>query len=206
MQSTLMMLRNQIKEDQKELTIDEISDRYKKTRDKSLLSLAFEKLYYLTYSVASKYYLMSEDDKASIALTGLDSALLNYNQETAKFSTFYISILFNAFRTELIALSTDKRRILYNSTSYEELKESGYETPTTDEYNFEVVDLVEKSDLSATEKLYCSYIMQDNGVSKDSEIAVLMGISRMGVGYIKKRVKEKLEKYFTDKQINLYNK
>ena len=75
----------------------------------------------------------------------------------------------------------------------ERLQEAGDES--TYSYS-EMYELVCQLDLTENERKCCEIIILNNDTLKNSEIAELLGVSRAGVGHIKKSLKVKLAPIF----------
>ncbi len=172
------------------LTLEQASEFYRESLDPSLFALAFTKLYKQIVAVGNKYPGLTESDICSHALEKLDTCLRTYNASTARFITYYTKTLMNTFRTETEALNTDKRRIIYNSTSYDSLVEAGFDQ--------EVFDAIEEDNLFETlacygltekELMYCKLAAAE---LTNAEIAEYMNVSVMTISNIRKKLKEKL--------------
>ena len=188
MQDTLKNLRLIITEDSYKLTIEQLSEKYKKTRDPTYLATAFEKVFKLTIKLSQKYYGLASQDIASFALEKLDYCLLNYEEsKNIKFITYFYTILQNKFREETQYLNLQKNKLNYLCTSYEFCLENGYDKS--------VLNVIEEDiqfkNLSEKEIEYCKLLVLEYS---NLEISKLLDVSLMTLCNWRKKLRQKLYK------------
>lgn len=96
MNSTLKTLKPLITGKYSKMELEEMSEEYKLSQSPEILATAFEKLFKLILTKGGKFTTVSSEDLASISLQKLDTCLMLYDPETAKFITFYLTSLHNA--------------------------------------------------------------------------------------------------------------
>lgn len=189
MKNTFDTLNRLLDERYMDLTLEEISSLYKETLNPSLLALAFNRTYKLILNVSSKFYGLEAGDVASFSLEKLDQCLQTYDESRAAFTTFYVTHLINKFREETQALNTDKRKVIYNSDSYEAHLENGYDIPYEHQDNTLLFDKLEECNLDYKEIHYCKLIIEQY---TNREISEEMGVSIMTLSNIRKKLRLKL--------------
>lgn len=188
MQDTLKMLRTLITEESKEMTNEQLAEAYKKDKNPIYFATAFCKAYKLIRYVAENYirdYGLTEEDVASYSLEKLDYCLLNYSDK-AHFTTFFVTVLKNKFRTETQALSMQKRCTMLYSSSLDDLHEQGWDA--SEENDIGTEDILIGHNLTAKEKEYCRYIMS---AYTNKEIAEKMNVSIMTLCNYRKNLRLK---------------
>lgn len=173
-----------------------------KDKDGAAVAYAFCKYYFLNINVKSEYFGFDDEDFDSFLLEEIVKAANNYSEERkAKFSSM-ISIYFrNRVRIEMYALNKASKKIL-SSNSYiavddEEVHEQLIDLTGSLDYDLiEVEETVSRLKLSENEMKYISVVIHSNILLKDAEIARELGISRAGVGVIKKSLKKKLSEVY----------
>lgn len=183
-------------------TTKELVQAYKEGRQDEVIAHVFCTNYQLFKLTANKFFGLSSEDKDSFILEEIAKALANYdleNEKQAKITTLVSTYLYNRLRAETQALQAASRATLNLATSFEDLgdmdrlEEAGDET--TYSYS-EMYELVYQLDLTENERKCCEIIILNNDTLKNSEIAELLGVSRAGVGHIKKSLKVKLAPIF----------
>lgn len=186
--NTLKTLSTLIVDDMMKMTLEEIAVAYREDLDPSLLATAFAKTYKLILKVSEKYYGLTEDDIASLALEKLDYCLQTHDSQVAAFSTYYTTHLINRFREETQSLNTHKRKIIFHSDSYEALVENGFDIEDNTSID-ETLDNIESYGLNDREVEYCNLILQNY---TNAEIAKQLGVSVMTLSNMRKKLREKL--------------
>jgi RNA polymerase sigma factor (sigma-70 family) len=187
MQETLKNLRLLITEDSVKLSLEELSKEYKKEQDPTYLATAFEKVFKCIIQISQNFYGLTEDDLASFSLEKLDYCLQTFDESKSKFITYFYNILKNKFREETQYLSMQKRKLNYESTSYDLIIENGYDAPFYDNE----ADYVDLEILEKQEKMYCELLLRDY---TNQEISNILGVSVMTLCNMRKRLRGKFYK------------
>lgn len=188
---THAMMKSLITENTKELSIEQLAEVYRKTLNPSILADVYVRLYRLVISVSSSYFNLTDADVASYSLEVMDTCLQTYEPEKcAKFSTYFTTAFKNRLRTETQALSTDKRKAIFNSDSYEYTVENGWDMAANVEQDIiNIMEDLQAHNLTDKELTYCNYLLQ--GYS-NKEIAAKLQTSVMTLSNIRKNLRVKL--------------
>lgn len=193
MNNTLRTLNTLITHEFEGLSLEELAVVYRqKDLNPSVLATAFYKTYNLIITVSQNYYGLTSEDIASFSLETLDKCLQIYTPNKSAFSTFFTTVLKNRFRQETESLSTDKRRIVYFSDSYEAIvEEAGAEVFGQVEEDSEkrAIAFLQEMNLDDREFRYCYLLMQGY---KNSEIADMLQVSIMTLSNMRKKLRVKL--------------
>lgn len=183
-------------------TTEELVQAFNEGRQTEVIAHIFCTNYQLFKLTANKFFGLSTEDKDSFILEEIAKVLANFdlqNERNAKITTVISTYIYNRLRAETQALQKASRATLNLATSFEDLgdmerlEEAGDETS----YSYsEMYELVQQLDLTENERKCCEIIIVNTQELKNSEIAELMGISRAGVGHIKKSLKAKLSAVF----------
>lgn len=187
MEKTRKMMSTMIKEEDKNMTLEEIAEQYQINYNPSLLAISFEKLYKLILDVSNGYFGLTIEDIVSFSLEKLDYCLQTYDNESALFVTYFTTCLKNKLREETLYLSMQKRKVIHNSESYDMLIEDGFDITYEDE-EIKIIDLLEDKNLTEREKIYCRLILK---TYTNMEISEMLNVSRSTVHNIKEKLKEK---------------
>jgi RNA polymerase sigma factor (sigma-70 family) len=171
-----------------EMTLEEIAGAYGEDLNPSLLAAAFAKTYKLIINVSNHYYGLTQDDIASFSLEKLDFCLQTYDGDRAAFSTYFTTNLMNKFREETQYLSTQKRKVMFYSMSYDVMVENGFDLESPVQGS-ETVDDLASYGLTEKEMVYCNLILKD---FTNAEISKLLGVSVMTLSNMRKKLREKL--------------
>lgn len=158
--------------------------------------------YQLFKLTSNKFFGLSQDDKDSFILEEIGKALDKYdteNESKAKLTTVITTYIYNRLRAETQALQKAARATLNLATSFEDLGEMDRIEEAGEEgsYSFvEMYELVNSLNLTENERKCCHLIILNSQEIKNAEIAELLGLSRAGVGHIKKCLKTKLAPVF----------
>lgn len=183
-------------------TTKELVQAYKEGRENEVIAHVFCTNYQLFKLTANKFFGLSAEDKDSFILEEIAKALSNYdleNEKNAKITTLVSTYLYNRLRAETQALQKASRATLNLATSFEDLGDMDRLEEAGDESSYsysEMYELVYQLDLTENERKCCEIIILNNDALKNSEIAELLGVSRAGVGHIKKSLKAKLAPIF----------
>ena len=168
-----------------EMTLEELSTNYKINLNPIYLATAYTKLHPLIISVSQLFFGLSDDDIQSFALEKLDQALQTLDTNKSLLTTFFYTLLKNKLREETQYLNTQKRKVLYNSSSYEKLVEDGFELSSEfdfpEEYSLDGITLKEKE--------YCKLLILEY---TNLEISEMLGVSIMTLCNYRKKLKNKL--------------
>ncbi len=189
MNNTLKLLSTIIVEEDRKLSIDEITIAYKDSLNPSLFALAFEKMYKLIISVSHNYYGLTEDDVISYGMEKLDYCLQTFKVGQAEFSTYFTMVLMNKFREETQALNTHKRKAIFFSDSYEVMVENGFDLIAATCEDDEIIDTLTQYNLTTKELQYCELLL--NGWT-NKDISDKMEVSIMTLSNMRKKLREKL--------------
>lgn len=190
MNETLKTLSTIIIPTDKKLSLEEISSRYKASKNPSLLAVAFDKTFKFILHISENYYGLTTEDIASFSLVELDLALQMFEADNGtKFITYFGTFLKNKFREETQALNTHKRKAVFYSDSYEVLVEQGFDIEAEQDYEHEVTDMLQSKDLTDRESKYCELLIEGYA---NSEIANVLGVSVMTLCNMRKRIRGKL--------------
>lgn len=185
---TLQTLRPLINLELKNLTLEDISEKYRASLNPSLLALAFDKMYLLFISTSQNYYGLTSEDVASYALQELDFCLKTFNPGNNTFTTYCIKVFKNRLREETTANNMQKRKANQCCTNFEDISQFMYETDKEIDY-IELVSTLDTLNLTEREREYCDYLMQG---WKTKDILDKMNVSAVRVCHIKKQLKKKL--------------
>lgn len=189
MKNTLVNLQSITTTESKAMSLEDIALQYKESLNPTLFASAFIKLHRMSLNLwKSKYIMFDEQDVVSWTLELVDKALLTYSPNKAKVSTYFQTLVYNRFRTEAQQLNTHKRKLMFYSSSYEQLVEDGIE------FGSEGIDLdikltLEGYDLSERELNYC--VLAANSYDNKT-IAEKLKVSAMTISNIKKKLRTKL--------------
>lgn len=186
MRNTINMMKEITAEEFLTLDSEELIKEYKQDKNPQILAAMFLKKIKIIVATTRSYFGLSEEDIASFALEELDNALLSYQNENVKFSTYYIAVLKNRLRMETQKLNFDKRKANNQAISYNYLIENGYDRSTTDET--EVFHLLEDNSFTTREKTFLKLLI-NNSIS---DVANLMNISVVTAYTIKDKIKLKI--------------
>lgn len=180
----------------------ELAEMYQKVEDPEILATEFVRLYGMIIRTTEQYFGIDEQDFVTMSLERLHYCLSNYvSSKMCSFSSYYISCLKGTFWTKVEENSAAKRKLNSVACSIEGLMENGagtdnYRDVIAGSYDIEYVyedvsEFMDTSRLSDRESEYCNYLYK--GYS-NCEIAQLMGISVMGLSYMRQRLQKKLNK------------
>lgn len=172
----------------KELSLEQACESYKESLSPALFAFAFTKLFKQVIAVGNKYPGLTEEDICSFALEKLDVCMRTYCPSNARFITYYTKTLMNTFRTETQSLNTDKRRVMYQSTSYDLLVEAGFDIAVTDEVDC-LFETLACYGLTDRELAYCKLTLCSE---TNAEIAKTLNVSVMTISNMRKELKIKL--------------
>jgi len=180
-------------------TLSSVAVQYQSSGDPVQLAYIFCKLYPYLKTQVEKYFYLTDEDKVSFVLEELNKAVLAYDPtKGAQVQTLISTYINNRLRTETQQLQHHKRCVNNTPDSYDELM-LGAEDSDGDETCFDDVIThmaLEQAKLSETELACCKIIMAEPNQLKNTEIANKMGITSAGVGYIKKKLENKLQLTF----------
>ncbi len=189
MNSTLKLLSSIIVDEDREMTLEQISEGYRESLNPSLLALAFEKVHRLIINISYRYYGLTEDDIISFGLEKLDYCLINYKTEQALFTTYFTTVLNSKFREETQALNTQKRKAIFYSDSYEVMIENGYDLIAATCEEIGIKDTLISYNLTQRELTYCELIMKNYS---NAEISEILEVSIMTLSNMRKKLRQKL--------------
>lgn len=192
MQETLKLLSSIICPEHESYSFDKIAQEYQQTKNPSLLGVSFSRLYNLIHLISKRYYGLTTSDVASFSVEVLDRALLDFNEGTATFPTFYANYLKNRLRMETEALFVNKRRVNIFAVSYDQLIESGIDYPVRDSEMSELAylqGLQEDYNLGLKDFNYCNLLL--SGYT-NREIAEKLGVSIMALSHRRKNIRKML--------------
>lgn len=156
---------------------------------------------YLTWYGKKTY--LSDEDKESILLETIHTALMNYDETRGVlFKTVLATYLKSRFRTEDEYLFAKSRNWYMNTTfasgQVETDEGNGAELldllagGEQDDYSFEMEESLKTLPLSANQYRYCQFVMSLNYIPTDTEASKALGISKSGIRVIKEYLREKL--------------
>lgn len=200
MENTLKMFKSLDSKSLYKYTYEELCLQYKSNQNPQILANVFIRVYDLINKCASKFFIFSSNDVSSISVTTLDYCLQNFdNDYSAKFTTYYYSILYKKFNTELKSQYYNKRKAntIWNINIFPDTSsfcpkddcdsifevvgadESIYDSSKDFETNLITYMTINNStQLSDKEKQCCNYIMNSGHKCFKSEIAEALNISR----------------------------
>lgn len=184
---------------------EEIAKHYKnepENRDVFVAKIYTKYVSYLGWYQSKTYY--TDDDKESILLEVIHTALLDYDEtKGALFKTVLATYLKNRFRYEDEYLFAKSRSWYLNTTfaSGPADTEDGNGTELLDllaggeedDHSFIIEESLKTLALSENQHRYCQYVMSLNYTPTDTEASKALGISKSGIGVIKFYLKEKLK-------------
>ena len=189
MQETYKMLVGLIQNKYKDLSMEQLAIEYQKELNPSILAESFVRNYSFIFQMASGYYGLTEQDIASHALERLDYCLQTYQQGN-KFLTYYGTVLKNKFREETQALNTQKRKVVFHSSSYEAMVDNGFDlVASAKEDGVNILEELQDYGLTNREIEYCLYILIGES---NADIAEQMDCSIMTLCNMRKKMREKL--------------
>ena len=190
MQETYKMLVGLTQNRYKDLSMEQLAIEYQKEFGPSILAESFVRNFNFILQLSSQYYGLTDQDIASFSLERLDYCLQTYRAEN-KFLTYYGTVLKNKFREETQYLNTHKRKVVFHSSSYEALVDSGFDLVASSEDD-ETADLIEdlrEHGLEDREIEYCLYLLMGES---NADIAKSMDCTIMTLCNMRKRMRNKL--------------
>lgn len=184
------------------LSTKDLVEAYHSGMQNEVIAYVFCNNYQLFKITANKFFGLSPEDKDSFILEEIYKALEKYEIKesgNAKISTVVTTYIYNRLRTETQALQKASRATLNLATSFEDLGDLDRLNEAGDTSSFsysEMYELVSQLDLTPNERKCCEIIILNNDTIKNSEIAEILGVSRAGVGHIKKSLRNKLAPVF----------
>lgn len=170
-------------------------------KDGAAVAYAFCKYYIINLNVRNEYFGFDDQDFDSFLAEEIVKAASKYSDTSKKFVSM-VSVYFrNRVRMEMYALNKASRKILsgreYVSVDNEEVFTEPVDLNATNDYDLiEVEETISKLSLSENEMKYIAVVIHSDILLKDSEVAREIGISRAGVGVIKKSLKKKLSEVY----------
>lgn len=189
----------------------EMVESYKETQDMVILAKVYVKYYAHLTNVASKFFNITDQDKASCIVEEIHKALMNYDsRKGAAIQTLVTKYVNNRLRAETQSENYQMRKANNESDSYESLMEVNAVPESFSEESsiLETLSVLDSLNLTANEKRYCEIILLDE-TSKladrnkdkevvsttkilDTEIAQIMDMTGAGVAYIRRSLAKKL--------------
>lgn len=192
METTTKTLNNYRDKEIRDLSLEQLSLLYRQTNEDCIIAEAFEKLQKLIVVNSRQYPQFETSDYASYALEKLPMCLLTYVPSNGnKFTTYFCRVFKNKLREESQYLNTQKRKVIYNSTSLDYLMEEGFDVTSSKGINCNTIVL--PNNLTTKEKQYCELLAIDYGTNK--EIAERMNVSVMTLCNLRKSLKIKLHNF-----------
>lgn len=198
----LLTYSNLFREEAATLDNSQIVQAYRDGRETEVISYIFCTNYQLFRLTTNRFFGLSQDDKDSFTLEEIAKALNNYNvtkTSNAKITTLVCTYIYNRLRTETEALQKASAVTMNYATGFDDLGAEDRIEEASEEGSFsyyEMYQMVEELELTEKEKECCKLIILNNDNIKNSEIAEMLGLSRAGVGHIKKSLKSKLAPVF----------
>lgn len=200
---SLLNFSNLLSPEGKDIETCKLVQAYREGRQTEVISFIYCHNFQLFRMTANRFYGLSVEDKDSFILEEIGKALENYKDsedgKNVKITTLANTYISNRLRTETQALQAASRKTLDLATSFEDLGEMDrlWEAGDTTSFSYsEMYALVNQLDLTDNERKCCEIIILNNQDLKNAEIAEALGISRAGVGHIKKSLKAKLSPVF----------
>ncbi len=184
MQETLRMM-NLIRINKyKKVREENLSYLYKVDKNPSILAEMFSRKYLLILTIGKRFNKLNSQDLASYSLEILDYCLLNYNDKIkASFNTYFYKIFFNKCRELEESLNCQKRNSIFNSISYDELLEKGFDISYEEDYTF-----LEMYGINDKEKKYCKLLSMSY---TNKEISKMLKVSIMTLCKMRKVLRKK---------------
>lgn len=173
------------------------------------IAYVFCKGYRLFTSKISRFRnLLNDSDLDSTVLEGIVNGFNSYKVDRGTTLFSYITqCVYGAARTEAQRVRKGDYEYLFKSTRFEQVvdgKDSSTElaeisseiaiaSATTDNYDFELIDLIKSLNLTDAQKHYLSIVVS-NPSMRDTDIAKMMGVGRSTVAMYNKRIREKVAK------------
>jgi len=175
--------------------LDNLAIEYQQTEDPCLLVHVFCKWFPYTVSQVSKYFYLTEEDKASFVVEELHKAMTDFDvTRGAKIQTLFSRYLNNRLRAETQMMNHHKRRANNSTDSYQAFAEvtQGHKELGYDQVEF--LNIIRTScNLNDNEVKYCEIVTSvDPNNIKDTDIAKLLGVTSAAINYMKKKLAEKL--------------
>lgn len=186
MKNTLEMMRTIIIGYEKNLSINELINDYKRSQKPNLLAYIFVKNYGLINKIFRGYTMITEQDAASYCLQELDKSMITFDvSRNSNFISFFSICFKNRLRYEQELLMTD-------------IRYANYCTETIDNYydledvtfNMEKID-INSYGLTIPEKNQCKLLLDGYTVK---EIANILNLTVQTIYNINKRIAKKLSK------------
>lgn len=200
---SLLAYANLFREEGDTLTTEELVQAYRSGRQTEVIAYMYCNNYKLFRLTTNRFFGLTQDDKDSYLLEEIAKAFETYDStktsKSVKMTSLVCTYIYNRLRTETQALQKASRATLNYATGFDDLGEMDRIEEASEESSFsyaEMYQMVEQLDLTDNEKECCKIIILNNDNIKNSEIAEILGISRAGVGHIKKSLKLKLAPVF----------
>jgi hypothetical protein len=179
------------------------TELYKQVQCPITFSFIAIKLWGNAVGTVSKFWGLTDEEKASFVTEELHKSLMDYDHEKgASVQTFFCRYLARRMYAETKLLTLDKRKA--NFMLDEQVVEDGEDRKVekislqaADDRNLEITDVEQtlkaSKDLSERELTYCILIARSSGEPlKDSDAAHIMGISPSAIYQMKQRLVDKL--------------
>lgn len=190
MYKTLQTLQTLIDPATKEMTLEEVAESYRVSLNPSLLALAFQKMFPLLLSTASKFAGLTLEDVASLSLQELDYSLQTYKPGKYAFTTYSIKVVSNRLREETIANNQQKRKANQCCENIDTVRSESIIDMDKQLEQLEFYDALNSCNLTERERLYCAYIIDGYPTR---EIAQKMQITPQRLCEYRKHLRKKLQ-------------
>lgn len=189
MYKTLQTLQTLIDPATTAMTLEEVAESYRVSLNPSLLALAFEKLFPLLLSTASKFAGLTLEDVASFSLQEIDYALQSYKPGKYAFTTYSLKVVSNRLREETIANNQQKRKANQCCEDIDAIRSESIVDMDKQLAQLEFYDALNSCNLTERERTYCAYII---GGYPTREIAADMHITPQRLCQYRKQLRKKL--------------
>jgi len=183
-----------------ETDLCKITKQYQVSQDPILFSFVFCELFPLSVLHSSKYFNLTGEDKASICVEELNKSMMAYDEtKGAQIQTLYVRYVETRFRWETQVLHHQVRKGNYNTESLD-IVPGEYGTSLNpilkgeNDETYRLIDMYEtlKSfNLTPNELSYCKLVTKYTTI-KDTDIALILGISSAAITYIRRSLSKKL--------------
>lgn len=174
---------------------NELVREYKRTKDPIYLAEIFCRYYPYIQKIASRYFNLTDADKASFAVEELHKSMNDFDEKmNTQIQTLFVAYYSNRLRAETQSMNLQKRKANNNCDSFEQTAVSILEGYRDDKLDIiEIQTALEQSGILTENELeYCKIIIGSDNV-RDSDVARELNISPSAVFQIKKRLSKKLD-------------
>lgn len=187
MEETLKMMKSILSGKEKKTNENELIKQYQEGLYPNILAYFYVNNFGLIYKTSKLYPKLDDEDKASFCLQELDKCLQNYKfEKEVSFITYFIKCYKYRLNNMIIAMNSNKRKIMSNYVDIDELQAISTENCIED---FDII--CNEYELTIQEKQHCRLRLAGYTLK---EISKLLRISSSAVCQRNSKIKKKILK------------